>query len=125
MKVAKAHVDLRGDTYRQTDARGLVILEPAEVKLVDWQRDSIKPRVVLRGPVKVDQVRDVLSIGPIGSRNDFLTVTFRDGITITTGCMTGSIEDFERELWEKDGVNRKEYEAAVTFIRQLAKYRGK
>jgi len=125
MRVKTAHRDSSGSVYGQTKGKGLVVQEPAEVKLIDWQMDILSPRVVLRGPVTVEKVRDVICIGPIGSRDDYLTVTFRDGITVTTGCMTGSLQDFEKELWDKEGRDRKEYEAAITFIRQLAKHRGK
>ena len=80
----------------------------------------LTPRVVLRGDITVGRERDVLTIGPIGSRNDYLTVTFKPGVQITTGCMTGTLEEFAAEVARKEeGVHKREYQAALAFIATL------
>jgi uncharacterized protein YjbI with pentapeptide repeats len=61
----------------------------------------------------------ILQLGPIGSRQDYLIATVIDGtLTITTGCFTGTLEQFAAAVAKKHGENRhaKDYNAAIKMI---------
>ena len=85
---------------------------------------DLLPRLVIRGPVKIESYRDCICIGPIGSRNDYLTVTFKPATRVTTGCFSGSLDDFREEVAGKGSPHREEYEAALLFIEALETKRG-
>ena len=113
--MAKLRTDHKGiDRYEVVTERGVFILEPARAMIGP---DRLLPRVVLREDCEVSDERDVMVIGPIGSRKDYLTVTFRPEVQITTGCFTGSLEQFTAEVEGKDdGLHKAEYQAALAFI---------
>ena len=79
---------------------------------------QLLPRVVLRGTAVVRMPRDYLCIGPLGSRDDFITVTFKPVMQITTGCFTGTFEQFRAEvdLKEEGSLGRSEYKAVVALL---------
>lgn len=54
----------------------------------------------LRQGAYVTEPRDILQIGPIGSRDDFTTFfrTKDDKIGVSCGCFSGSIEEFEETV---------------------------
>ena len=110
--------------WESETARGVILVDAPNVTV---SPDYLLPRVVFRGPdVVVERVRDHLSIGPIGSRDDYLTVTFPGGVISTTGCLTESLAQFRREveMKEPDSVSRREYEAALIFVATIAEIRG-
>lgn len=107
--------------WRQETGRGVVVY----AEDVRASKDVLMPRVVIRGKASVHRVRDVFVLGPIGSRDDYLTVTFRPCVQVTTGCLTDSLEQFEREVAMKlDDLHRREYEAAIALIKVLVETRG-
>ena len=64
-------------------------------------------------------IRDVLSIGPIGSRRDYLqALRTDDGIVIHTGCFSGPLADFESAVAETHGDNEhgQHYRLAIALI---------
>ena len=119
-----AHQTADGRWLTAAKGVGVVLLvHPAQIS---GAVESIIPRLVLRERAFVRQPRDVLCIGPIGSRNDYLTVTFGDHILqVTTGCLSGSLADFEHEVRAKpEGIDRAEYLVAIDLIKLRAKERG-
>ena len=63
--------------------------------------------------------RPFITIGPIGSRQDYLQVfTTENGIFLKTGCFSGSIKAFEKALSKKDSgdKNLHEYHAALALV---------
>jgi hypothetical protein len=69
--------------------------------------------------------RPFLSIGPIGSRSDYLQAFITDaGIVLSTGCFRyGTIAKFREELAKThgDNVHAQEYEAALVLIEAHAR----
>ena len=64
-------------------------------------------------------IRDVLSIGPIGSRRDYLqALRTDDGIVIHTGCFRGQLADFEAAVQSTHGDNEhgQHYRLAIALI---------
>ena len=64
-------------------------------------------------------IRDVLSIGPIGSRMDYLqALRTDDGIVIHTGCFSGTLAAFESAVAERHGDNEhgQHYRLAIALI---------
>ena len=63
--------------------------------------------------------RPFFTIGPIGSRSDYLQAFLTDaGLMIRTGCFFGAKTEFEEKLSEKHGGNdhAQEYRAALVLI---------
>jgi hypothetical protein len=83
--------------------------------------EDLLPRVVIRGDMALGMKHQHIVVGPIGSRDDYVTVTFKPTLVLTTGCFTGSLPDFERELSFKGvaDTNRNEYLALVSFLKIL------
>jgi hypothetical protein len=66
---------------------------------------------------------NILSLGPIGSRGDFLyAVNHGDKIMIKTGCFWGYLEEFAKKVQEKHGDNPhgKAYASAIAHIKVFA-----
>lgn len=130
----QAHTRPDGTLNQSYHSRGVHIYKEAEVTsalpagfgdFVGDPRQDLIPRIVFRGPVEVSGQLDHLVIGPIGSRYDYLTVTFKPEVRITTGCFSGTLADFETELSEAPrSQTRDEYAAAIGLIRAAAKYRA-
>ena len=66
-------------------------------------------------------LKDILQIGPIGSRKSYLlALKLDDGkIEIKTGCFSGTIEEFEKQVKEnhKDNKHGEAYKMAVSLIK--------
>jgi uncharacterized protein YjbI with pentapeptide repeats len=66
-------------------------------------------------------LKDILQIGPIGSRKSYLmALKFDDEkIEIKTGCFSGTIEEFEKQVKKEHGKNEhgKAYQLAVALIK--------
>ena len=66
-------------------------------------------------------LNDFLQIGPIGSRKSYLlALKLDDGkIEIKTGCFSGTIEEFEKQVKEnhKDNKHGEAYKMAVSLIK--------
>ncbi len=125
---AHNHQAASGERYSaSSEKRGLVLEFGAEVMMGGSDATAAVPRMILRGEdVRVHSPKNLLCIGPIGSRNDWLSVFFRSRteIILTTGCFTGTLEEFEAEL--NVGTepvrdrNKRDYMRAITFIRACA-----
>ena len=90
--------DTRGADFRGTDLRGATL-----------------------GNKKLIGERPFFQIGPIGSRNEYLQVLISaNGVQLNAGCFYGSIDQFERLLDAKHGLNNhgEEYRAALVLIRK-------
>ena len=66
----------------------------------------------------------VIQVGPLGSRNDYLVVTrLPDGsVEAKTGCFRGTLEDLEEAVSETHASStryRREYGAAVAYCRAV------
>ena len=80
----------------------------------------------------IENSRDMLVIGPLGSRDDRLTITFknRDGtpaVKANTGCWSGTLDEFEARVKEVHGDSKhgREYLATVAYVRALIETRRK
>ena len=105
----------------QVKERGVTVFPDARSAL---DVDELMPRLVLRGEGAVVQhTRDVLNIGPIGSRSDYLTVTFGDGVWLTTGCFSGTLAQFEEELRGMNTIYADEYRLVVAVLYAFAEMR--
>ena len=65
-------------------------------------------------------IKDYLSIGPIGSRRDYLFVSKNDEdeLIVMAGCWSGSLKDFEKRVKEVHGSKKhgKDYQLAIKLI---------
>ena len=69
----------------------------------------------------INNTRDCMVMGPIGSRDDILTC-FRHGkkLIVATGCFTGTLEEFEdrvKTVYVRYSLHRNHYMAAIAFFR--------
>ena len=59
------------------------------------------------GNSKIEKTSDYLVIGPIGSRDDFITFTNSyDGILVTVGCFHGTLAEFKEKVKQTHGDNK-------------------
>jgi hypothetical protein len=75
------------------------------------------PKLVLVGQ------RPILSIGPIGSRSDYLLAFLTDeGVHVRAGCFFGALEEFRAAVQETHAGNDhgREYAAAIVMIKAHA-----
>ena len=72
------------------------------------------------GDARVEKIIDILTIFPLGSRNDTLTIhkDSKIGVRVTTGCFSGSIKEFRSAAIKKDkgDKDRAEYLMALRLI---------
>ena len=81
----------------------------------------------IRGSARILSKKDVITIGPIGSRASTLTAyrslkSYVTGIEVSTGCFNGSLKAFEYQVYKSHGddyVNLEQYRAAITFIEKF------
>ena len=84
----------------------------------------------IRGKARILSKKDVITIGPIGSRASTLTAyrsrslrTYDGGdIEVCTGCFHGSLGAFEFQVFERhrgNYVNLEQYRAAIAFIKKF------
>ncbi|MBS4900235.1 MAG: hypothetical protein KHZ87_05675 [Clostridiales bacterium] len=60
---------------------------------------KVKGNAKVQGQSKITTTSDYLVIGPIGSRDDFITFTNSDdGILATVGCFHGTINEFKKKV---------------------------
>jgi uncharacterized protein YjbI with pentapeptide repeats len=74
--------------------------------------------------IKLISKRPVTIIGPIGSRDSYLTAFVTDaGLRIQTGCFFGTVDEFKASLQKTHGNNKyaQEYLAALNLIQIHAK----
>ena len=71
------------------------------------------------GDKKLIGERPILMIGPIGSRADYFMAYMTDaGVYLSTGCFSGSADEFRAALEDEHGDNKhaQEYAAALELI---------
>lgn len=82
----------------------------------------------IRGKARILSKKDVITIGPIGSRASTLTAyrslrTYdRGDIEVCTGCFHGSLGAFESQVFERhkfDYRHFEQYRAAIAFIKKF------
>ena len=92
--------------------------------------DRIRRRILAAWGPDVDEQRDVLTIGPIGSRNDTLIYNRRNGECITgvnggyAPCFRGSIGDMTTKVemtYERGTKHSDDYLAALRFLDDVQK----
>lgn len=71
------------------------------------------------GDAQVEKSQDLLVMGPVGSRNDYLTVWVRSSMA-TTGCFTGTLDELEAAA-KKNG--RQDYLDLLPAIRAIVERR--
>lgn len=81
----------------------------------------------IRGNARILSKKDVITIGPIGSRASTLTAyrslkPYVEGIEVSTGCFNGPLKAFEYQVFERhrdNYVNLEQYRAAIAFIKKF------
>ena len=81
----------------------------------------------IRGSARILSKKDVITIGPIGSRASTLTAyrslkPYVEGIEVSTGCFNGPLKAFEYQVFERhrdNYVNLEQYRAAIAFIKKF------
>ena len=106
---------LSGANLSGADLRG--------AKLSDaYLRGAKLSGVLIDANVRLVGQRPVLTIGPIGSRSDWLVAFVTDsGVRLRTGCFFGTVEQFRARLADSDDVAREEYTAALTLVETHAR----
>lgn len=70
---------------------------------------------------KIKDVRDIIIVGPIGSRQDYTTFYHTDnGIFVKCGCFRGDIAEFESKVNETHGNNQhgEDYRNLIDFVKK-------
>lgn len=84
------------------------------------RRIRIPPGAFLADSVLIENSRDVLVLGPIGSRRDSLTASrSTKGLRLFTGCFDGTVEEFLTALHDNHGFDSQhgqDYLRALTYI---------
>lgn len=84
-------------------------------------------------PIVVNDLRQVLVLGPIGGRDAMLTVVYGQGeqrrdTYVYSGCFGGTLEMFEDAVVSRkapDNIHRLAYRIVIEMIRLLAPHRYK
>ena len=69
---------------------------------------------------KLESVSDILSVGPIGSRNGYTTIYHTDkGVFVMCGCFRGTLDEFAKRAEETHGDNKhaRDYKALIEFAK--------
>ena len=85
---------------------------------------NLKGNAKIGGNTEINEPKDYIVMGPIGSRNDYLTIC-KNG-DICTGCFSGSNKEFRQQAIKTHGINSlyyQEYKKAVGFARRYFKMR--
>ncbi len=104
--------DLSGAYLSGADLRG-ADLSGADLRGAYLSGDKDAPKLVLVGK------RPMLSVGPIGSRSDYLLAFLTDeGIRVRAGCFFGTLPEFRAAVGKTHAGNDhgREYEAAIAMI---------
>ena len=81
---------------------------------------KISGQAEVYGRAVIEQTKDYMTAGPIGSRNDTATVLkTTDGARVVCGCFYGSIAEFEKKVKETHGDSQhaKEYLALAELMK--------
>jgi hypothetical protein len=68
----------------------------------------------------VNDYRDLMWIGPLGSRNDYIMINLPT-LRLKAGCFEGTVDDFLAQVVETHGDNEygREYVATVAYLKAL------
>ncbi|HXH10351.1 MAG TPA: pentapeptide repeat-containing protein [Alphaproteobacteria bacterium] len=124
-----SHADLTGADLRDAVLRGADLsyavlkntnLNHAVLSRADLRRADLMGADLHENWQAVEAYRDLLWVGPLGSRNDFLFVNLREGRLIA-GCWEGTVEAFVAQVVATHGasVYAREYAATVDYLRAL------
>ena len=125
--------NLQGANLQRAHLQG-AYLQGADLQRADLQRANLQGAnlqradlqgAYLQGAVlhenwQIENYRDLLWIGPLGSRNDFLLANLRQGRVIA-GCFEGTLTEFAARAHETHGDSEytREYQATVDYLRAL------
>ena len=109
--------DLRGADLRGADLSG-AYLSGAYLSGADLSGSDLSG-AYLRGAEKIE-IKKIITIGPIGSRSDYLTVYYTDNKpVIKAGCFFGDTDLFRKKVADTHKDNAQcfiEYNIAITAI---------
>lgn len=111
MQAARDRADLRGSDLSGSDLRG------SDLSFADLRGSDLRG-AYLYGNRLVGE-RPLLLIGPIGSRDDYLSAWLADaGVMVTAGCFHGTLDEFRAAVEATHGNNEhgREYAAAIAMI---------
>ncbi len=102
---------------------GAVLYTSGGESLRDAVMQAARDRADLRGADlsgnRLVGERPLLLIGPIGSRDDYLSAWLADaGVLVTAGCFHGTLDEFRAAVEATHGNNEhgREYAAAIALI---------
>jgi hypothetical protein len=112
------YADLSGADLRYADLRG-ANLSGANLRGANLSGANLRGAQIAEN-LKLINTRPILTIGPIGSRNDIFFAYMTDGgLYVRAGCFFGTDVKFESAVVNThgDGVHAKEYGAALALAR--------
>ena len=80
-------------------------------------RAEVCDQALVCGQAVVTETTDLLVVGPIGTRNAYMTICIPAG-TVTTGCFHGSVDEFEAAV-AANPTGREDYIAIIPAIRVI------
>ena len=76
---------------------------------------------VITGCMHIQKKRDCLTVGPVGSRNNFTTFAKdqNGNVAVSCGCFYGTLDEFSEKVWATHGNNNfgVEYRAAIELAK--------
>ena len=124
----RGNANVYGDAQVYWDAQ---VCEDAKVCGNAWVMDNanvggnawVMDNANVGGNAYILHPKDLIVIGPLGSRNDRIAAcrNKNGGIEVATGCFHGTLEEFKKRVKRTHGENRygKEYQAAIAFIKKF------
>ena len=116
----ESRADLRDADLRFSDLRG-ANMRDATLRFSDLRGANLRGADLAGANLAgATGIKGVLSVGPIGSRRDYLLALDTDaGLVIRAGCFSGSLAEFEAAVTATHGDNEHaiHYRAAIALIR--------
>ena len=98
-------------------AENALVYEDAEV----YENAKVYGSAVITGCMHIQKTRDYLTVGPVGSRNDFTTfVKDQNGnVAASCGCFYGTLDEFSEKVGATHGNSNfgAEYRAAIELAK--------
>ncbi|PXY91374.1 polymer-forming cytoskeletal protein [Gilliamella apis] len=121
-----AWIDENAIVSRHSFVGGITYVSHNAEIAVGTPESFLETKAFIHGDALISDPNDVLVIGPIGSRNDILTVyrSKRGGIEVSLGCYHGTISEFTHyacERYRNNDLYLDQYIATISFIKQFFK----
>ena len=98
-------------------AENALVYEDAEV----YENAKVYGSAVITGCMHIQKTRDYLTVGPVGSRNDFTTFAKdqNGNVAASCGCFYGTLDEFSEKVGATHGNSNfgAEYRAAIELAK--------